>query len=192
MGAILNRSSLQYIEFVNTPDYDSTVWVIDPDLSAVTAVPSIFWFINSDNSISEMTAAQKDTAYLASSIITAMNNSDNKRANILYGGFNYNGVVFDTDTQSITNIIGTQTLVNMGVTLPTDFVWRAADNSYQPFNNSTFSAFYGASSEWLTRVYGVSWYHKTNIAALTHYADVIAYDFTIGYPTGFSSGALTY
>src|ERR1039458_1166368 len=108
MGAILNRSSLQYIEFVNTPDYDPTIWVIDPDLSAVVDVSPMFWFINSNDSISEMTSTQKDTAYLTSSIATAMSNSDVYRATILYSGISYNGIVFDTDQQSVTNIIGTQ------------------------------------------------------------------------------------
>jgi hypothetical protein len=192
MGAVLNRSTMQYIEFVNTPDYDPTTWVINPDLSPVTGIDSKFWVINSDDTIREMTSDEEDTAYLASAITSQCNLVSSYRDSILYADFNYNSVPFDSDPQSITNITGTQTFISAGGTLPDNFMWRAADNTNQAFNNTTFTYFYMASVAWVEAIWGVSWYHKANISALTHYTDVMAYDYTTNWPTGFSGSGVTY
>lgn len=192
MGAILNRTTKQYIEFINTPDYDSVDWVINPDLTTVSDINSMFWMIDEDDTVREMTSEEKDTNYLASSISEKWIEVSAYRNHILYNGFNYNSVPFDSDTQSITNITGTQTFISAGGTLPENFVWRTENNTNQAFDNTTFTYFYMASVAWVEAIWAVSWYHKANIAALTHYADVIAYDFTAGWPTGFAGGTVTF
>ena len=116
MSTLLDINTMRVYYNVSIPT-DTTGWVVDPDLSSVSGVDPMFWYINPDNSITIMTETQQDTAYLASSIVTAQAAVDDQRDSILYGGINYNGDLYDTDTQSIANIIGTQTLINAGVTL---------------------------------------------------------------------------
>jgi hypothetical protein len=184
MGAVLNRASKQYIEFVNTPDYDPSIWVIDPDLTAVAGIAPMFWMINSDDTIGQMTASQIDTVYLSTAIETVCDQVSAKCTSILYGGFTYNGTKYDSDTQSIANLTGTQTLINAGVTLPSNFTWRDANNVNHPYTNATFTDLFACSAMWLEAVYLTSWTHKANIAALTHYADVMSYNYATGWPTG--------
>jgi hypothetical protein len=192
MGAVLNRTSLQYIEFVNTPDYDPTVWVIDPDITPVESVSSMFWFINSDDSLSIMTDAQMTTAYLTVAITNQCNAVSNYRNQILSAGFSYNSDLYDSDPISIANVTATQTFIASGGTLPDTFVWRDANNNNQSYNNTTFTEFYMASILWAETIYIISWTHKANISALTDYDDVMSYDYTVDWPTGFASGAVTY
>lgn len=58
MAAVLNRTTLQYLPSVNTPDYPVLQWVIEPDLSAVVGVPHRYWKLTGDV-VSEMTAPEK-------------------------------------------------------------------------------------------------------------------------------------
>lgn len=58
MANVLNRTTLQYLKSVNTPDYDPADWIINPDLSAVNGVPKKYWKI-SGNSVLEMTPQEK-------------------------------------------------------------------------------------------------------------------------------------
>jgi hypothetical protein len=48
----------QFLESVNTPDYDESDWIIDPDMSAVDGVPVKYWKI-SGNIVSEMNQDEK-------------------------------------------------------------------------------------------------------------------------------------
>jgi hypothetical protein len=192
MGAVLNRETLQYIQFVNTPDYDPTIWVINPDITPVENVAPMFWFINPDDSLSIMTDAQMTTTYLTLAISNQGDAIDAYRNTVLYGDFVYNGVPYDSDTQSITNIAGTQTFIASGGTLPSNFVWRDSDNNYQSFNNTTFTYFYMASVAWVETIWAVGWTHKLNISQLTDYNTVMSYNFTVGWPTGFANGAVTF
>ena len=59
MADVLNRTTLQYLQSVNTPDYPVGDWVISPDLSAVAGVPQKYWKLTGDI-VSEMTQPEKD------------------------------------------------------------------------------------------------------------------------------------
>lgn len=48
-----------YFESVNTPDYPTGTWLIDPDLSGVSAVPQQYWKVVADTVV-EMTQGEKD------------------------------------------------------------------------------------------------------------------------------------
>ncbi|MDH3450925.1 MAG: hypothetical protein OEN20_00790 [Gammaproteobacteria bacterium] len=48
MAAVLNRTTRQYIQFANTPDYPTVDWIINPDLSAVVGFDSKYWIITGD------------------------------------------------------------------------------------------------------------------------------------------------
>lgn len=58
MASVLNRQTKQFIRSVNTPDFDPTEWLINPDLSAVSDVEKKYWKIDK-NSVSEMTEQEK-------------------------------------------------------------------------------------------------------------------------------------
>ena len=43
MSSVVNKTTFQYIQYVNTPDYDPTDWLINPDLSAVAGLDPMYW-----------------------------------------------------------------------------------------------------------------------------------------------------
>lgn len=51
MSAVLNRTTKQFLSSANTPDYPASEWIINPDLSAVSAYDSKYWVIQGDNVI---------------------------------------------------------------------------------------------------------------------------------------------
>lgn len=59
MANVLNRTSLEYLPSVNTPDYPEAAWIRNPDLTAVANCPKKHWKIVGDDVV-EMTQAEKD------------------------------------------------------------------------------------------------------------------------------------
>lgn len=59
MAAVLNRTTKQYLPSVNTPDYPTAQWIINPDLSAVVGFSSRYWIITGDV-VTLMNQAQRD------------------------------------------------------------------------------------------------------------------------------------
>lgn len=59
MANVLNRTTKQYITSANTPDYPTADWIINPDLSGVSGVPSKYWKITGDV-VTEMNQTEKD------------------------------------------------------------------------------------------------------------------------------------
>lgn len=59
MANVLNRATKEYRLSVNTPEYNSTDWIINPDVSALAGVPTKYWNISGDT-VTEMTQAEKD------------------------------------------------------------------------------------------------------------------------------------
>jgi hypothetical protein len=60
MGIVINRTTNELLRSVNTPDYPSTDWIQNPDLSSVLNVPKHYWKLVGD-SVIEMTQVEKDT-----------------------------------------------------------------------------------------------------------------------------------
>lgn len=58
MANVLNRITGEYLKSVNTPDYSTTDWIINPDLSRVVGVPVRYWKITEDL-VSEMSETEK-------------------------------------------------------------------------------------------------------------------------------------
>jgi hypothetical protein len=48
MASVLHRTTKQFLQSVNTPDYPVLDWIIEPDLSAVTGFDSKYWTITGD------------------------------------------------------------------------------------------------------------------------------------------------
>lgn len=61
MANVLNRTTKQYKRSVNTPDYPTADWIINPDMSGVDGVPKKYWKISGDT-VSEMDTSEKATA----------------------------------------------------------------------------------------------------------------------------------
>jgi hypothetical protein len=59
MANVLNRTTKEYLESVNTPDYPVQDWIIDPDLTAVSGFPARYWVITGD-AVMLMDQAQRD------------------------------------------------------------------------------------------------------------------------------------
>ena len=58
MGNVLNRETLVILYSVNTPDYDPTYWVINPDLTILETVPMHYLKLVGDT-LTEMTLEEK-------------------------------------------------------------------------------------------------------------------------------------
>lgn len=58
MSNVINRATLELRVSVNTPDFPVGEWIVNPDLSAVTAVPKRYWKVRGD-AVVEMTAPEK-------------------------------------------------------------------------------------------------------------------------------------
>lgn len=58
MADVLNRTTVQLLLSVNTPDYPVIDWIHNPDLTDVEGVPQKFWKIEGDI-VTEMSPAEK-------------------------------------------------------------------------------------------------------------------------------------
>lgn len=76
MGFVLNKTTKELIESVNTPDYPTSDWVIDPDLSTVDGVPRKYWKVDYYDSLvvmSEQEQIDVDNALLPGFKINQIN-----------------------------------------------------------------------------------------------------------------------
>ncbi|RYD66146.1 MAG: DUF4376 domain-containing protein [Verrucomicrobiaceae bacterium] len=197
MANVLNRATNLYLESVNTPDYDVSEWVINPDLSEVEGFAPYYWIINPDDTVSLMTESQrKDTdtwaPYFGSDLAAAYRIKADEinayRDVRLNSGWVYKGIRYDSDVVSRSNMTGIMTLIGTGYILPDSFTFRAQDNTDVPFDNASFTEFYQDSCIWANIVYKVSWMHKANVKNLTTIPAIAAYDYSAGWPEGYSRG----
>jgi len=75
MADVLNRTTLQYLRSVNTPDYPTVDWVINPDLTPVVGVPQKYWKLTGDI-LSEMTQPEKDAVDAAEAAAVLLTKAD--------------------------------------------------------------------------------------------------------------------
>ncbi len=59
MANVLNRTTFQFLRSVNTPEFDSVDWVINPDMTPVAGVSDKYWKLTGDV-LSEMNQTEKD------------------------------------------------------------------------------------------------------------------------------------
>jgi len=62
MSDVVNRVTGELKKSVNTPDYPTADWIINPDLSSLTSVPNKYWKVSGDD-VLEMTQAEKDVVH---------------------------------------------------------------------------------------------------------------------------------
>ena len=58
MASVIHRTTNEYRDSVNTPDFLDPPWLINPDVSALSAVPRKYWKVVG-NTVVEMTTAEK-------------------------------------------------------------------------------------------------------------------------------------
>jgi hypothetical protein len=182
MANVLHRQSKLYLESVNTPDYMDGNWVINPDLSAVDGVDSQYWIIDENDVIREMTQVEKDEAYIEDAKNTKKEEINQYREVRLVGGFVFMGHIFDSDTRARQNISGMAAAIANGIMIPSNFVWRAKDNTYVSMDADDVKALGVAAMYFVNQCYGACWAHKDAVDALTTLDQVENYDYTVGWP----------
>lgn len=69
MSDVVNRTTVQYLTSVNTPDFPSGTWIINPDLSLLLdIVDQKFWKVVVDDVV-EMTTPEKDAVLAAELVV---------------------------------------------------------------------------------------------------------------------------
>lgn len=79
MANVLNRTTLQYLRSVHTPNYPALDWVINPDLTPVVGVPQKYWKLTGDI-LSEMTQPEKDAVDAAEAAAVLLTSADAQQA----------------------------------------------------------------------------------------------------------------
>lgn len=64
MSVVINRATRQVIRRANTPDYSSTDWIINPDLSKVDGIPDKYWQIVGDEVLPVDAATRSNIDFL--------------------------------------------------------------------------------------------------------------------------------
>lgn len=108
MSNVINRTTLEYLTFVNTPDYPTEEWIINPDLSAVQSVDKKYWKIDGDTVI-EMIQVEKDAVDLADlPDIKAVKylEIDKRTGELIAAGFFYAGFQFSLSTEAQSRLMG--------------------------------------------------------------------------------------
>lgn len=110
------------------------------------------------------------------------NNIDVKRNQVLTGGYTDAGsILWDTGQEDIQNLAGVCTLIACGA-ITSSVTWRDANNVNHTLTPTELITLAGGMAVFTQTVYGVGWYHKANVNALTDVASVLAYDFSAGWP----------
>jgi hypothetical protein len=104
---VLNRTTKQYIQSANTPDYPTADWIHGPDMSAVVGFQSKYWVITGDV-VSLMTPAQRSALDAAELVAQKDAEADNFDADgtyfkaameVMIDGFNVLREQFNTTTR---------------------------------------------------------------------------------------------
>ena len=105
MGSVLNRATLEFLGRVNVPDHLTEDWVINPDLSPVSAVPQKYWTLTGDV-LSEMSQGEKDVvdvADLPAYKQVRYDEIDLKTGALILAGFTYDSHIFSASANAQTN-----------------------------------------------------------------------------------------
>lgn len=116
MANVLNRTTKQYLISVNTPDFDPSQWIINPDLSAVGSFSSQYWVITG-NAVTLAGPAAR--AVVDDNAFIALINQQSLTSE-LFGDGTDGPTVISADTSLTTDIYPTILTVNAGVKLTTN------------------------------------------------------------------------
>lgn len=115
---------------------------------------------------------------------------DDEKMRLLSLPISYEGVLFDADAESISNIRGISSRIARGDGLTEGWTgWRVADNSMVWVSATASEVFDHLNTiasliENRTQaVLNAAWAHKDAVAALEDVADVVGYDISLGWPS---------
>jgi hypothetical protein len=141
MSNVLHRTTKQYLRSVNTPDFPRATWVINPDLSSLTGVPTKYWKINPDDTVVEMTAAEKsavdnDPTNLADTKALRNREIDQKTVTLIEAGFAHGGKTFSLSdrAQASYNSFSEEISSGASITYPRD-ITTIDDTDFLTINN---------------------------------------------------------
>ena len=101
-------------------------------------------------------------------------------------GFEYEGNVFDTDAQSLSNIYGMATAAAVAAPWPSNFTWRDHNNNDVLFSTpAEFVVFATVLMNYVNNCYKKSWAAKAEIDSLLTIEEVELYDITANWPDNF-------
>lgn len=127
MASVLHRTTKQYIASAHTPNHDPADWIINPDMSGVAGVPSQYWKITGDT-VSEMSAAEKDAACLSDVKAAKCAAIDARTSELIAQGFTYDSKTFSLSIEAQAKMAGVQQVKdNVAVTYP--IVWNNIDDT---------------------------------------------------------------
>jgi len=86
MADVINRTTLQYLQSINTPDYPDIDWIVNPDLSGLIGIPQKYWKIVGDTVVQMDTTEQaavdasiaNATSAIGTNYLTTTYNSTNQ------------------------------------------------------------------------------------------------------------------
>jgi hypothetical protein len=115
MANVLNRTTKEYRTSVNTPDFPTAQWIVNPDLSAVSAsgLSSQYWNIVGDVVTPQSAAEQLVTD--DNTFLSALALADGESE--LFGDGNDGDMVITVNTTLTRDIYPRQLTVNAGITL---------------------------------------------------------------------------
>ncbi len=129
MANVLNRTTLQCLKSVNTPDYPTEDWVINPDMSPVDGVDQMYWKLTGDV-LSEMIQGEKDTVDAArlsgykTAKVTAV---DAKTDELIALGFTFDSMQFSLSLGAQMKMVGTHQIKDaLALTYPIN--WNSIDD----------------------------------------------------------------
>ena len=129
MVTVLNRTTLQYHpQDVNTPDYPTSQWIHNPDMSAVVGVPKERWIIAGD-AVREMTPTEQDQYILASVRVAKIAAIDQKTTTMIAAGFQFGdpAKTFSLSANAQLKMLGSREFMdNPAYTYPK--IWNTIDD----------------------------------------------------------------
>ncbi len=105
MGSVINRTTYEYLESVNSPSYPTADWLHNPDVSALASVPREYWIVDGSE-VREMTAAEKDSGHLSAHKAEKCAAIDAKTDELIAQGFVYSDKTFSLSANAQKRIMG--------------------------------------------------------------------------------------
>ena len=107
---------------------------------------------------------------------------DLQRDKVRYSGVIYNGVRFDSDPTSSSNLTGWVSGISSGITLPQSFTWRSENNEDIPFTEGDVLSLASVMLFKATACYKKAWELKETLKEIDTYQDLIDFDIFSGWP----------
>lgn len=199
MASVLHRLTKQFLDSVNTPDFDPAFWVVNPDLSAVEELPLKYWIVDGDTIRPATTSERVDIDDLEGyegltldevkrKVYDVINVYRDEKINM---GVIYLGNEFDSDERARENILGMCGAISLGMTVPNGFTWRSKINENVAMNALQIATFGTSLLGFVSANFSTSWYHKDIIRDITTTdpLDIIRYDYTGGWPSSSLDGS---